>query len=69
MSRLAVNSGTNRLGSTEDLLDGTLKRLGKRLGSHLTGNVDDLVQRNRTVVLDVLLLLSVSWGLLKSTND
>ena len=69
MSRLAVNSGTNRLGSTENLLDGTLKRLGKRLGSHLTGNVNDLVQRNRTVVLDVLLLLSVSWGLLKSTND
>lgn len=66
---LAVDSSTNRLSSTENLLDGAGKLLGKGLVSHLTSNVDDLFQRNVAVVLDILLFLAVSWGLLEGSDD
>ncbi|ANB14590.1 60S ribosomal protein L12 [Sugiyamaella lignohabitans] len=69
MSRLTVDSAADGLSSTQNLLDSTRQLLGKGLGSHLTGNVDDLIEGNATVVLDVLLLLSVSWGFLKSSDE
>jgi hypothetical protein len=79
---LAVDGAADRLGGTEDLLDTTGEVLGERLVSHLAGNlmrvsvfiprrrhttyVVDLVERNVTGVLDVLLLLAVPWGLCDS---
>lgn len=69
MSGLAVDSGTDRLGGTKDLLDGTGQLLGERLGSHGSGNLNDLLQGDVSVVLDVLVLLSVTRGLLESSDD
>jgi hypothetical protein len=65
----AVNLATDREGGTEDLLHDTLEGTGKRFGAHDASNVDDLIERDRLGVLDVLLLLAVSWGLLESTDD
>ena len=58
-----INGAANTLGSSQNLLDVTGKGLGERLWAHLAGNVDDLVQRDVTRVLDVLLFLPVAWGL------
>lgn len=69
MSGLTVDTGANRLGSTKNLLDGSGQLLGERLGSHGSGNLNDLLQGDVTVVLDVLVLLSVTRGLLESSND
>lgn len=69
LGALSVDLAANREGSTEDLLDSAGQSLGERLESHGPGNVDDFLKRNRLAVLDVLLLLSVTWGLLQSTDD
>lgn len=66
---LAVNGATDRLGGTKDLLDGTGQGLSERLVGHLSSDLDNLVQRNVTRVLDVLLLLSVSNGLVERLDD
>lgn len=66
---LAVDSAADRLGSAEDLLDGTREALGKRLEAHLAGNLDNLVERDVATVLDVLLLLAVTRGLLERLDD
>lgn len=69
LGALAVDLAADREGSTEDLLDGAGQSLGERLESHGPGNVDDLVKGNRLAVLDILLLLAVTWGLLERTDD
>lgn len=69
MSGLAVDSSANRLGSTQNLLDSAGELLGKGLVAHLASNVNNLLQGNVTIVLDVLLFLSVSWGLLEGSDD
>lgn len=69
MRRLALDTAANRLSSSQNLLDSSRELLSKRLGSHLSGNVVDLIKRNVSVVLDVLLLLTVTRRLLKSSDD
>jgi len=65
----AIDLAAGGEGSSEDLLDGTLEVLGHGLEAHGAGNGDDLVERNRLGVLDVLLLLAVTWGLLEGLDD
>lgn len=65
----AINLAASGESGTEDLLDGALKRLGHRLEPHGAGNVNDLVQRDGLGVLDVLLLLTVTRGLLESLDN
>lgn len=69
LGALSVDLAADREGSTQDLLDGAGQSLGERLESHGPGNVDDLLKRDRLAVLDVLLLLAVTWGLLQGTDD
>ena len=66
---LAVDTGTDALGSAEDLLDGAAELLSETLGAHLAGDLDDLGKRDVAVVLDVLLLLLVPRGLLEGSNN
>jgi hypothetical protein len=68
---LTVDGASNRLSGTEDLLDTVGEVLGEGLLglSHSTGDLDDLVEFNVTGVLDVLLLLAVTNGLLEGTDD
>lgn len=65
----AINLATNRESGTEDLKDGTLKLLGQRPVAHLASDLNDLVKRNGLVVLDVLLLLTVTRRLLEGLDD
>ena len=59
------------MSGTEDLLDTVGEVLGEGLLglTHSSGNLDDLVKLNVSSVLDVLLLLAVSDGLLEGTDD
>ena len=66
---LSINLAANAEGSAENLLDGTLKSLGERLEPHRPGNVDNLIKSDGLVVLDVLLLLPVTRGLLERPDD
>jgi hypothetical protein len=65
----SINLATSAEGSSEDLLDTTLERLGERLVLHLAGDLDDLVKRDGLGVLDVLLLLAVTRRLLEGLDD
>lgn len=69
LGRLAINLAANTVGGSENLLDGTREVLGERLVSHGAGDLNDLVEGDRLVVLDVLLLLAVAWGLLEGLDD
>ena len=69
LGALAVNLAAGGESGTEDLLNGTLQVLGHGLEAHGAGNVDDLIKGNALGVLDVLLLLPVTRGLLKSLDD
>jgi hypothetical protein len=64
-----VNLASDRKASAKDLLDRALQFLGHGLESHLASNLNDLVERDRLAVLDVLLLLPVSRGLLERLDD
>lgn len=66
---LAINLAADTVGGTQDLLDGSLQLLGERLVAHSAGNLDDLVETDRLVVLDVLLLLAVTRRLLEGLDD
>ena len=65
----AVNLAAGGESGTKDLLDGTLEVLGHGLEPHLASDLDDLVQRDRLGVLDVLLLLAVPGRLLEGLDD
>jgi hypothetical protein len=65
----AVNTATNRESGTEDLKDGTLELLSQRTVAHGAGDLDDVIERDRLGVLDVLLLLAVTRGLLEGLDD
>lgn len=56
-------------GSADDLEDGALKGLGHGLVAHDTANLNDLVKRDGLGVLNVLLLLAVTRGLLEGLDD
>lgn len=69
LGALAVNLASNTVCRSQNLLDTTLQRLRERLVAHGSRNLDDLLQRNRLVVLDVLLLLAIAGGLLEGADD
>mgnify|MGYP001563476282 FL=1 len=54
---------------SEDLLDGTLQRLGHRLEPHRACDLNNLIESDGLAVLDVLLLLPVARGLLEGLDD
>jgi hypothetical protein len=66
---LAVNSAANRESSTKDFLDGTLKLTSEGLVAHSTGDLNNVIKSDVTRVLDVLLLLAITRGLLESLDD
>lgn len=66
---LSVNLAANAERGAQNLQDNTLEALGERLEPHRPRNVDDLVEADRLVVLDVLLLLPVAGGLLEGADD
>jgi len=65
----AVNLAASAEGSSENLKNGTLQRLGHGLEAHGAGNADDLIKGNALGVLDVLLLLAVPGRLLEGLDD
>ena len=69
LGRLAINLATNTVCSTKDFFDSTLQILGKGLVAHGPSDLDDLVESDRLVVLDILLLLAITRGLFESLND
>ena len=66
---LSLDCASYALCSAQNLLHASRQFLGQRLGLHCPRNVDDFVKWNIARVLDVLLLLPVSWGLCKSERD
>lgn len=65
----AIDLAAGGESSSENLLDGTLEVLGHRLVAHGAGDGDDLVEWDGLGVLDVLLLLAVTRGLLEGLDD
>lgn len=65
----AVDLAADRESSTEDLQDGSAELLGEAAVTHGAGDLDDVVQRDGLAVLDVLLLLAVTRGLLEGLDD
>lgn len=65
----SINLTPNTVSRSQHLLDGALQLLRHRLEPHLPGNLDDLVQGDALRVLDVLLLLAVSRGLLQGFDN
>jgi hypothetical protein len=55
--------------SAENFLHGTLEVLGHGLVPHRSCDLNDLVERNRLGVLDILFLLPVSRWLLERPDD
>lgn len=64
-----IDLAANRESGTEDLKDGTLELLGKRTVLHDACDVENLIKSNGLGVLDVLLLLAVTRGLLEGLDD
>lgn len=66
----SINLAANREASSENFENSSLKTLGHRLvgTSHCAGNLNNLIERDGLGVLNVLLLLSVSWWLLEGTD-
>lgn len=64
MGRLTLNGATYRLGGTQNLTNGSRERLCVRLVAHLAGNSDNVIQSQVSTVLDILLLLAITGGLL-----
>jgi hypothetical protein len=66
---LAINRAAYGLGSTQDFLDASSEILRERLGSHSPCNLVNLIERDVTRVLDVLLLFAIPRGLCKSAKS
>jgi len=69
LGALAINLAANGESSAENLLDAALEVLGEGLELHGPCNLDNLVEGDRLVVLDVLLLLAVTRRLLERPDD
>ena len=65
----AIDLAADTVGGSENLLHVALEGLGEGLELHHTGDLDDLIKGHRLGVLDVLLLLAVSRGLLDGLDD
>jgi hypothetical protein len=66
---LLVNSATNSGAGSEDLQNSSSEGLSEGAGTHDLGNTDDIIEGDVSVVLDVLLLLTISVGLVQSLDD
>lgn len=66
---LAIDLASHTVSSTQDLLNSARQLLGERLVAHGASNLDNLVEADRLVVLDVLLLLAVARGLLQGLDN
>ena len=66
---LSVNSAAEGNTGSDDFLNSSLEFNSHTLGSELLGDVNNVVQLEVSVVLDILLLLSVSGSLLKGLDD
>jgi len=66
---LALDGAANGVGGSEDLADDTDELLGVRAGTHLAGDLVDLSEGDVAAVLDVLLLLAITWGLLERAHN
>uniref|UniRef100_A0A7C8Z7W9 Uncharacterized protein n=1 Tax=Opuntia streptacantha TaxID=393608 RepID=A0A7C8Z7W9_OPUST len=66
---LPVNSTPYRDTSAENLLDSTLKLLRHRSGPHNPGDLNDIIKRDVSSVLDVLGLLPISLRLLERLDN
>jgi hypothetical protein len=64
-----VDGAANGDACAEDFFDGADKLSGVRLGSHLLGDINDLIKLDLAVVNDVLGLLTVTWGFLEGLED
>ena len=69
LGALPIHLAPDAVRSAKNLLHGTLELLRERLVPHDAGDVDDLIEGDRLVVLDVLLLLLVPGGLLQRLDD
>lgn len=69
LGTLSIDLASDREGGSENLLDSARQVLGHGLEPHLACDLNDLIQRDRLGVLDVLLLLAVTWGLLEGLDD
>lgn len=65
----AIDLAAGAESSAKDLLDGALQVLGHGLESHGLSDGDDLIEGDALGVLDVLLLLPVTRGLLEGLDD
>ncbi len=63
------DGATHRRASSEDLANSSRKILGKRTVTNLAGNLDDLIESKVSVVLNVLLLLTITRWLLQSLDN
>lgn len=66
---LAIDLAAHAECRAQNLLHNTLEGLGEALEPHGPCNLDDLVQRDRLAVLDVLLLLAITRRLLQGADD
>jgi hypothetical protein len=65
----AIDLAADGESSTQNLKDGTLERLGHGASAHGAGNLNNVIEGDGLVVLDVLLLLAVTGGLLEGLDD
>lgn len=66
---LASDSAADRNGSSEDLLDSAREGLSHRANAHGASDIVELLHRDVTGVLDVLLLLAVALWLSESLDN
>lgn len=66
---LAVHVATNTDASTKNLQNRASHGLGERLVPQFASDLNDIIQRDGSVVLDILHLLAISWWLLQSLDD
>ena len=66
---LAIDGATNSGASSEDLQDGSGEGLGEGAGAHDLSNTNNVLEGDVSSVLDVLLLLAISVGLVQSLDD
>lgn len=65
----SIDLAANAESSSQNLLDRTLELLRQGLEPHRPRNVDDLIERHRLGVFDVLLLLSVPGRFFERFDD
>jgi hypothetical protein len=67
--RETLDGAAHGIAGAENLADGAGEILGKGAVANLAGNLNNLIESQVTVMLDVLLLLAITGGLLKSLDD